>query len=355
MKTGRKFWNYPTLMMIMLSMFVHGCGWLEQEEEQIPTVTTDAVSDISSTLAVCSGSVISTGGSWWVNRGICYSDIIAEPTLNGTFRWADAGSHTGSFSVILDYLTPGTKYYVRAYASNDAGDGYGNVIEFTTTGSVVGDIVFNPDLTYGSLTDIEGNEYKTIIIGDQTWMAENLKTTKYNDNTDIPLVTVLSNWSSLTTPGYCWYLNDEVKYKNTYGALYNWHTVNTGKLCPAGWHVPGDAEWATLASYSGGTSVAGNQLKEAGTTHWVTTETGVTNSSGFTALPGGTRWGVLTDPVSYFTDLGYTGHFWSATEFSDSEHGFYGAYSRTLDRSREEYERSSFTKSQGLSVRCIQD
>jgi len=355
MKKTCRYLNYPLIMILILSMSINGCILPNQGEEQLPTVATDAVADISSTLAVCNGTLISTGGSIWVNRGICYSNIVAEPTLQGDFRWADVGSHTGTFSVLLDYLTPDTKYYVRAYAINEAGEGYGNVIEFTTTGSVTGDIVFNPDLTYDSMIDIDGNTYKTIKIGDQTWMAENLKTTKYNDGIDIPLVTAISNWVDLSTPGYCWYLNDGGKYKNIYGALYNWYTVNTGKLCPAGWHVPDDTEWEALVAFTGGESVAGNHLKEADLTHWVITEESVTNSSGFTALPGGTRWGTLTDPVIYFTDMGYTGHFWSTTEDYDPVSEYQGVYTRTFKGSSHESERSSFTKSQGISVRCVKD
>ena len=160
------------------------------------------------------------------------------------------------------------------------------------------------DLTYGLLTDIVGNTYKTIKIGTQTWMAENLKTTKYNDGTDILNITNTTESINLSTPGYCWYLNDAYKYKNIYGALYNWYVLNTGKICPAGWHVPSNLEWTTLTTYLGGDSVADRKLKETGTTHWINTYTGVTNSSGFTALPGGNCWGVITEPLSYFGDLG---------------------------------------------------
>jgi hypothetical protein len=107
-------------------------------------------------------------------------------------------------------------------------------------------IIFNPDLTYGSVNDIEGNIYKTIQIGTQTWMAENLKTTKYNDGKIIPLGTDIATWVDLTSPAYCWYLHDESTYKNTYGALYNWYATNTEKLCPIGWHIPADLDWTTL-------------------------------------------------------------------------------------------------------------
>jgi len=128
-----------------------------------------------------------------------------------------------------------------------------------------------------TVTDLDGNVYDTIHIGTQVWLKENLKTTKYNNGTSIPLVKDSAVWCSRTTPAYCWYYNDSVTYKNPYGALYNWYTVNTGMLCPAGWHVPTDGEWHTLIlrydpastmGYHVESSTAGDYLKEAGSAHW---------------------------------------------------------------------------------------
>ncbi len=354
MKRPGPFINYVLIILILISLSLQSC-LPKQDDEEIPIVSTDDVTDISEILAVFKGTLVSTGKSVWVDRGVCYSNIIQEPDLTGEYFWADGGSHIGSFSVIMEDLTPGTKYYVRAYALNSAGNAYGGALEFTTSGSVTGNIEFNPGLSYGEVSDTDGNTYKTIIIGDQNWMAENLRTTKYNDGTDIPLVSGTSEWINMSSPGYCWYLNDEEKYKNIYGALYNWHAVNTGNLCPDGWHVPDDSEWAALAAFTGGESVAGNYLKEADLTHWIMTKSSITNSSGFTALPGGTRWGVVTEPVKYYSDMGYSGYFWSATGFVETDTGFNGAYSRTAISNSDTFEQSSFTKSQGLSVRCIQD
>lgn len=124
------------------------------------------------------------------------------------------------------------------------------------------------DISYGTMTDQEGNVYKTITIGTQTWMAENLRTTTYNDGTVIPNVTDNDEWADLSTPAYCWYDNDSATYAQTYGALYNWYTVATDSLCPTGWHVPTDAEWTILTDTLGGLTIAGGLLKETGTTHW---------------------------------------------------------------------------------------
>jgi len=132
----------------------------------------------------------------------------------------------------------------------------------------------NPTTTAGKVTDIDGNVYDTVKIGTQIWIIENLKTTKYNDGTSIPMVTDSAAWINLTTPGYCWHKNTSASYKNTYGALYNWYAVNTGKLAPKGWHVPSDAEWTTLITYLGGDSIAGGKMKETGMSHWFSPNTG---------------------------------------------------------------------------------
>jgi len=149
--------------------------------------------------------------------------------------------------------------------------------------------VFNPTKTYGTMTDQDGNIYKTIVIGTQTWMAENLRTTKYNDGTQIPNVTDSVEWIGLTTTGaFCTFKNTTNELAiATNGRLYNWAAVNTGKLAPTGWHMPTKAEFETLVGYLGAGAL--EKLKEVGTTHWARTSAAVTNESGFTALPSGTR------------------------------------------------------------------
>ena len=160
------------------------------------------------------------------------------------------------------------------------------IVDVPTTSKLV-------TFTFIACTDGEGNNYPVIQIGTgksapQYWMATNLKSTKFNDGTVIPLVSDNTAWSKLNTYGYCWYNND-ISNKATYGALYNWYTVNTGKLCPTGWHAPTLDEWKTLTDFLGGSNAAGGKLKETGTTHWISPNKGATNEIGFTALPGGYR------------------------------------------------------------------
>ncbi|NTU95453.1 MAG: hypothetical protein HGA52_05315 [Bacteroidales bacterium] len=206
-----------------------------------------------------------------------------------------------------------------------------------------------------TVTDGDNNVYGTITIGTQTWMASNLKTTKYNDGTPITYVTDQSTWYASIAGAWCDYENTSSN-STTYGKLYNWYAVdnneatkaasNGGKnICPVGWHVPTDAEWTTLTDYLGGLSVAGDKLKETGTTHWIS-NTAATNSSGFTALPGGYRkydgWG--------YVSLGTSGRWWSSTpDGTDS------AFFRYMSNSGSDVQSSSGIRSFGDSVRCVKD
>ncbi|MCX6254315.1 MAG: fibrobacter succinogenes major paralogous domain-containing protein, partial [Bacteroidia bacterium] len=199
-----------------------------------------------------------------------------------------------------------------------------------------------------SVTDRDGNVYKTVTIGTQVWMAENLKTTKFNDGSAIPLVTDDKTWDALTTPAYCWCENDATANKNTYGASYNWYTVGTNKLCLKGWHVPTDAEWTTLTTYLGGESVAGGKLKETGTTHWESPNTGATNESGFTALPSGYR-----NNHGAFANVGYFGFWWSATE--NVATATTASWCRSMGGGGSDVLRFPNLKKNGYSVRCLRD
>jgi uncharacterized protein (TIGR02145 family) len=197
--------------------------------------------------------------------------------------------------------------------------------------------------------DGDGNNYPVVQIGTQLWMAENLKTTRYSNNSDIPHVEDISIWSTLTSDAFCWYNNDKTNFGSTYGALYNWYAVSNSSLCPTGWHVPvgwhvpADIEWTTLTTYLGGENLAGDKLKETGNSHWIQQE-GATNETGFTSLPGGIR---LYDGT--FGQIGNIGSWWSASEVD-----------ATMAWSREMYgsgnvNRLSRSKKYGFSVRCIKN
>ena len=195
------------------------------------------------------------------------------------------------------------------------------------------------------VTDYDGNTYFVVKIGDQCWMAQNLKVTHYRNGDPIPNVTDSAEWENLTTGAYCEYANDPANVA-TYGRLYNWYAVDDIRnIAPEGWHVPTDAEWQTLVDYLGGSSVAGGKLKEAGTTHWNPPNTGATNESGFTALPGGYRYG-----NGYFHHMGYYAFFWSSTEL-DSNY----AWLRILGYDGSQVGRNYGYKHSGFSFRCVRD
>ena len=240
------------------------------------------------------------------------------------------------------------------------------------------------------LTDIDGNQYKTIVIGEQTWMAENLKVTKYNDGTSVPLVTENAEWGNLTSHGYCYFNNSPERYGNTYGALYNWYVVESEKICPKGWHVPSSDEWSVLYNHYGGRFVAGSMLKEAGNFHWTKNpndldeyeygyeydyyneefdeyignerftdpslieEPAINEDSNvdlsFNALPGALRFPNGNFIKEYYSQIGFYGYWWSYTSISET-------YAKAISLSYLDaiVHNKNENKKAGYSIRCIKD
>jgi uncharacterized protein (TIGR02145 family) len=332
----------PTAILVVSSLFL-ATNCTTVDDATLPVLTTTEVTEITQTTATSGGVISFDGGTAITERGICWSETQPpEITDNKT----NDGSGTGSYTSAIAGLKANTTYYIRAYATNSNGTGYGSVKSFTTLEEDNGNIVFNPDITYGTVTDIDGNTYKTVTLGTQTWMAENLKTTKYNDGTAIPNVTDATAWGALITGAYCNYDNDQSNV-NTYGQLYNWYAVNTGKLCPAGWHVSSDAEWTTLINYLGGETAAGHKLRETGILHWDSPNEGATNLSGFTALPGGQR-----DGGGSFYMIGVNGLWWTATNYSSNNNWAWFWY---MDSASSNIHRAPVHKKLGNCVRCVKN
>lgn len=407
----------------------------------LAALTTTAVSMITATNAIAGGNVTSDGGGAISARGICWN-LMSNPTISG--NKTNDGNGIGIFISSITGLQHGTTYYVRSYATNNAGTAYGDQVCFTTNcispdlispgnngvldngcngideimswffdwsncpnatsynlyvkypgaknptldiiitdseylfsqrnawiayqlrlgwtwkvrallngewGEWSNDRIFNveplnTDCFPKKVNDIDGNEYNTVIIRTQLWMKENLRTTKYNDGSFIYNIRDNTEWSNLKTPGYCWFNNDSASNKNIFGGLYNWYAVNTGKLCPVGWHVPTDTDWTTLINeYLSGMNVAGGKLKEAGTEHWASPNYGATNETDFTALPGGFRYS-----NGLFGRLREVADFWSSSENSTSSALDYG-----IDNLYEKINRDSDPKNGGFSIRCIKD
>jgi len=197
-----------------------------------------------------------------------------------------------------------------------------------------------------TVTDIDGNVYKIVKIGLQWWMAENLKVTHYRNGDAIPNVTDDGTWASFATGAYCSYDNADSNIA-TYGLLYNWYAVDDNRnIAPSGWHVPTDDEWQTLLDSLGGNLVAGGKMKEAGFTHWWSPNTGATNESGFTAIPGGYR----RDFDGMFGNMGIGALFWSSTQYYN-----YGAWYYSLGRNTTVVQRNYYDEHSGFSLRCVRD
>lgn len=303
----------------------------------LPVITTGTVSSINLTTAVSGGTISSDGGGPISAKGVCWS-VSVNPTTADFITTNGSGSN--DFTSNLSGLLTGTTYYVRAYATNSAGTTYGNQVSFNT-----------------KIDDVEGNTYSTVTIGTQVWMAENLRTATFNNHSPITNITANTTWTVMSTPAYCWYNND-VTNKATYGALYNWYTVESGKLCPLGWHVPTDREFQDLELYLG--MSPGTASGEVGAWDWRGTNQGTqmkstsgwstgngTNTSRFSALPGGYRYGLS----GVFNDLGNLTYWWSSSNLGDPVNATY----RRLDGSNNGVFRGAVIKEGGKYVRCMKN
>lgn len=309
----------------------------------VPSITTLAVNNITENSAKCDVKILNNGGSPITQYGICYSES-PNPSLLTSQTFTTESAETDNFTHILNTLKSNTQYYVRSYATNAIGTAYGNELEFTTSEATNSEILFNDKLTYGSVSDVEGNIYKTITIGSQTWMAENLRSTKFRNGDLIPTTATLTqDVSSESSPIYQWSLGNT----NVNGRLYTWFAAtDVRNICPIGWHLPTDAEWTTLIDYLGGENVAGDKLREKGTVHWVTLNNGLaTNESGFTALPAGSKeYSGVYNPNSNVC-------IWWGSTSNKSDSGvsrqIWGNYSYVT------YMNSN--KKNGHSIRCVKD
>ncbi|MBI5217468.1 MAG: fibrobacter succinogenes major paralogous domain-containing protein [Bacteroidia bacterium] len=308
-----------------------------------PTVITTTASSIAQTTATSGGNVTSDGGATVTARGVCWS-TSQNPVATGSHT--TDGTGTGVFTSSITGLTASTLYYVRAYATNSAGTSYGNEISFTTSSPCP-----------ATVPDYDGNTYNIVTIGSQCWMKENLKTTHYANGTAMVDGTSAGDITGNYTTKYYFDYANTPSNTATYGKLYTWAAAMNGAassaanpsgvqgVCPTGWHLPSDAEWTQLTDYLGGGSVAGGKMKEAGTTHWNSPNTGADNSSGFSALPGGGR-----SSYGTFYSVGDYGYWWCSTEYSTSD-----AWRWYLSYDNSHVYSYINDKSFGFSVRCLRD
>lgn len=212
-------------------------------------------------------------------------------------------------------------------------------------------ILFNTSIDYGNMTDKDGNIYRTVIIGDQVWMAENLRVTQFRNGDPVPIISDDDQWINSRTAACCIYNND-IENKEIYGLFYNWYAVSDYRLlAPAGWHIPSDNEWEKLSDYLGGLAAAGAKLKETGSSHWLDSydcRNDGSNESGFSALPSGFRSYPHFNKTFWYN--GFYGRWWTITEEDEDM-----AWIRELYTCSSELSRFSDIKDHGYSVRCIKD
>jgi uncharacterized protein (TIGR02145 family) len=297
----------------------------------VPLLTTDSVRTVTSLSAQCCGTITSDGGSPIVACGVCWCKTQLPTVGDDT---TNLGAHAGCFSCEIFGLIPNTTYYVKAYATNSVGTGYGEVLSFTTKA-----------METSTVSDIDGNTYVTVKIGNQWWMVENLRATHYRNGDLIPILSTDTEWQN-TTAGACCNYDNTMMHVDIYGKLYNWYAVNDDRnIAPEDWHVASDIEWQTLVDFLGGSAIAGGIMKESGTAHWESPNSGATNASGFSALPGGLRYSY----GKYF-NLGTSGSWWSTTEFNVTYAWRWGLVNNST-----EVLHSNYDKRDGYSIRCVKD
>ena len=329
----KKIFLLPAILLIGM----HSCKKAENPGTPpplaIPLLTSTAIGTITSFTAQAGGTISSDAGYPVTARGICWSTIPNPTTADS--KTSD-GTGTGNYSSILTGLVPATTYYVRAYAINSKGTAYGNEFSFLTL-----------QVSTTTVTDIDGNVYPIITIGSQTWMKENLKTTRYRNGEAIPTGLNDASWGTTLSGAYAIYNNDAAN-NTVYGKLYNWYAaVDSRKLAPAGWHIPSTTEWMVLINFLGGLNTAGGKMKETGLTHWNTPNTGATNNSGFTALSSGYR-----NSNGSYSLLGNTGYCWTTSE---SAPGSTNAEAIALFYNLSEAVLVNGSKLYGVPIRCVKD
>jgi uncharacterized protein (TIGR02145 family) len=302
---------------------------------QLPTITTTAISSITSISATSGGTITNDGGSIIMYRGVVWS-TNPSPTINLTTNTSD-GNGLGSFTSLITGLQPNTTYYVRAYAYNGLGYTYGNELTFTTP--------FTPDTT---VSDIDGNVYQLVTFCGKTWTKTNLNVTHYRNGDVIPQVSNPTQLANLTTGAWCYYNNDSAN-GTVYGKLYNWYAVNDPRgLAPIGYHIPSHDEWSSITACLGTGIGFGYTLKESGTAHWQSSiaQNYATNSTGFTALPGG-----LSYTNTGGTSINRLGYWWSSSIHPNISSAW--MFSLNYNSDLEDNNPSSMFNC--LSVRCLKD
>lgn len=315
------------LLSILICLLAASC---KKDKGDLSSVETYSPRYIASKAATIGCYVSSDGGSAIVACGL-YISISASPETSGIAL--QMGNDTGLFMGQVTGLNPATQYYIKAYAKNSVGESLGEELSFTTPATVA---------------DYDNNVYETVKIGNQTWMAKNLKTSHYLNGDPLNSTTPATlDISAEVAPAYHWAYDGNEANVSVYGKLYTWYSItDPRKVCPTGWHIPSDAEWTILETALGGYAIAGKKLKEYGNSHWLSPyNIDATNESCFTLLPGGYR-----SITGAFFLLQNSSYLWTSTA-GDADN----SWSRLLEAGNASVGRTGLNKSSGASVRCIKD
>lgn len=301
----------------------------------IPSLTTSGINTITLNTAVSGGVNVNDGGMPLSAKGLVWS-ISPMPDVSLSTK-TNEGPGGSDFSSNIVQLQPNTVYYARAYATSLLGTGYGNEVSFTTLSNIIGEV-----------SDVDGNVYRTALVGTQKFMIDNLKTTKYANGDPIPNVADDSSWAGLTTGAWC-YFNNDSQHDNVYGKLYNWYvTVDPRGICPTGWRVPSNGEWQAMINEQGGDAVAGGKLKSLNSTWLPSPNSASTNESGFSAEPSGSR-----NTFGLFDGLRFYSVWWS-TWMPNPPAGL-DAFSRSVHYNSGIIQNDTNPKSVGNAIRCIKN
>ncbi len=339
MKTKKIFLFLSTCLL-----FVLACDEDKVEPlNTMPEVVTEMTEYSYGTKAVLSGSVSDSGGSQIILRGFFWGTNenpgFGDNTMN-------CGTGIGNFTTEISCLSHSKTYYVRTFATNKQGTAFGKTEQFSTLSLNI------PCPDNPQITDIDGNTYNTILVGDQCWMKENLKTSKYRNGIEINGDKNQKNKKVPAFDGaYAWYENDSLLWQS-YGLLYDWFAVdNENGLCPEGWHVPSNDEWIILSDFLGEASYIGGSLKSESTApqihpRWDKPNSGADNTTGFSAYPGG-----IKIAPNAFDELGLRGRWWSSSEVDTTF-----AWGSILSTESNSFFRTSEGYKQfGFSIRCLKD
>lgn len=325
-----------------------------EKEPDLPIVRTIAVTDITSNSAIGSGILDNDGNANSVTSGFTWSES-PNPIINSSDSWTGYNHSIGSYSTNISNLTPNTTYFARAYARNSSGTTYGEQIQFTTSSTSGG----GGSNCQSSVTDIDGNVYQVVTIGNQCWMTQNLRTTRFNNGQAIPQVIDNAVWTSTSSAASASY-NNNIANDIVHGKLYNWYAVgSTNGLCPQGWHVPSDDEWMQLElalgmpfdmvhamGPRGNAQQVGGKMK-AISSLWSSPNSGATNQSEFYGLPSGLKHHI----DGAFDRFGLNALWWTSSTGQLSQNAWY----RMLSHDNAAVTRSEFNKRSGYCVRCIKD